>query len=265
MKKAILLLVAIFVLVFSVFALNKEGSEKEKAAIKQAGQDCIQGWYEGNARELRFTYNSDESGLPSKFLLGNTAENRSCYFDSLSAPGSTLSRPKKFSRGSMSVTGQIGIHSYVATDDPFNTMPVPLGVSYEVVIADNLGIGGTVMFDKWCDYLGIFGGKYTFRVFKPSLDITYHFDLTKMKGLSPHIGASLGYSILSVSNELGNEYIGELQSELYLAPFLGLHLYFWENLSGFFNRFLVTSRVYWSVTGDFSGLYGAVGITYKIK
>jgi len=144
-------------------------------------------------------------------------------------------------------------------------MPFPFGASYEVALTDNIGIGSTVMFDKWSDYLGMFGGKWTFRVFKPSLDITYHFYVNKMKGLNIFTGASLGYSILSVSNELGSDYMGELKSEPHFAPFLGLHLYFWENSPGFFNKLLVTSKVYWSVTGDFSGVSGAVGITYKIK
>ena len=204
MKKAVLLLIVMFVLVFSVFAFNKDDIEEEKIG-------------------------------------------------------------KKFAKGSMYVTGQIGINSYVATDDPFNTMPFPLGASYEVALTDNIGIGSTVMFDKWSDYLGIFGGKWTFRVFKPSLDITYHFNVNKMKSLNLFTGASLGYSILSVSNELGNDYMGELKSGPHFAPFLGLHLYFWENSPGFFNNLLVTSKVYWSVTGDFSGVSGAIGITYKIK
>jgi len=172
---------------------------------------------------------------------------------------------KQFAKGSMYVTGQIGINSYVVTDDPFNTMPFPLGASYEVALTDNIGIGSTVIFDKWSDYLGMFGGKWTFRVFKPSLDITYHFNINKMKGLNLFAGASLGYSILSVSNELGSDYMGELKSEPHFAPFLGLHLYFWENGPGFFDNLLVTSKVYWSVTGDFSGVTGAIGITYRIK
>lgn len=204
MKKAVLLLIVMFVLAFSVFALNKDDIDEEKIG-------------------------------------------------------------KKFARGSMYVTGQIGINSYVATDDPFNTMPFPLGASYEVALTDNIGIGGTVMFDKWSDYLGMFGGKWTFLVFKPSLDITYHFNVNKMKGLNLFTGASLGYSILSVSNELGSDYMGELKSEPHFAPFLGLHLYFWENSPGFFNKLMITSKVYWSVAGDFSGVSGAVGITYKIK
>jgi hypothetical protein len=204
MKKAVLLLIVIFIFGFSAFALNKDDTEGEKTG-------------------------------------------------------------KKFAKGSKYVTGQIGISSYVATDEPFDAMPFPLGASYEFALTDNIGIGGTLMFDKWSDYLGMFGGKWTFRVFKPSFDITYHLNVKKMEGLNLFTGASLGYSFLSVSNELGGDYMGELKSEPHLAPFLGLHLYFWENAPGFFGNLLVTSKIYWSVTGDFSGVSGAVGITYKIK
>jgi uncharacterized membrane protein len=100
MRKAVLLLVLIFVLVFSAFALNRDDTEEEKAG-------------------------------------------------------------RKFAKGSMYVIGQIGIGSYVATEEPFNTLPFPLGASYEIALTDNIGIGGTVMFDKWSDYLGMFGGNWT--------------------------------------------------------------------------------------------------------
>ena len=180
-------------------------------------------------------------------------------------PVSASDGTQKSSKGSMYVTGQAGLNSYVETAEPFDSMPFPVGASYEFFLTDNIGLGGTVMFDKWCDYLGLFCGKFTFRVIKPSLDITYHFKTEEIKGLDFFAGANLGYSILSVSNELGNDYPGDLQSEPHVAPFLGTHLYFWEDVSGFLDKILVTLKVYWSVAGDFSGIYGAVGITYKIK
>jgi hypothetical protein len=179
-------------------------------------------------------------------------------------PVSAFYGEEKFAKDSMLVGGQIGFNSYVATDDPFDSLLFPLGASYEFLIADNVGIGASLMFDKWCDYLGMFGGKYTFWVFKPSLDITYHFNIEKVKGLNLFTGASLGYSLLSVNNELGNPYDGDLKSEPHIAPFLGTHFYFWEG-SSFLNRFLVTLKVYWSVAGDFSGVYATLGITYRIK
>jgi hypothetical protein len=179
----------------------------------------------------------------------------------VSASGGT----QKSSKGSMYVTGQIGLNSYVETAEPFDSMPFPVGASYEFFITDNIGLGGTVMFDKWCDYLGLYCGKFTFRVIRPSLDITYHFKTEAIKGLDFFAGTNLGYSILSVSNELCNDYPGDLQSEPLVAPFIGTHLYFWENVSCFLDKILVTFKVSWSLTGDFSGIYGAVGITYKIK
>lgn len=187
------------------------------------------------------------------------------FFVFASSPVSASDRAKKFSRGSLFMMGQIGINSYIATDDPFDSMPFPIGSSFEILVTDNMGIGGTVMFDKWCDYLGVYGGKFTFRVIKPSLDITYHYNFENIKGLDLFNGVQLGYSIFSVSNELGNDYLGDLKNEPHLAPFFGTHLYFWENTSGFFNNILVTLKVYWSVAGDFSGVFGTVGITFKIK
>ena len=172
---------------------------------------------------------------------------------------------KKFSKGSMFMSGQIESQSYIATPDPFDSMPFPFGISYEYLMTDHIGIGATFVYDKWCDYLGMFGGKYSFRIFKPSLDLTYHFDTEKLKGMNFFSGVNLGYSLLSVRNELGNEYPGNLRSEPHLAPFLGTHLYFWENLSGFFSRIMITLKAYWSVTGNYSGLSGIFGITYKIK
>lgn len=180
-------------------------------------------------------------------------------------PASASGQSKKFSKDSMFITGQIGTNSYAITDEPFNSLPIPLGVSYEFCISDNIGIGGTLMYDKWSDYLGMFGGKYTFHVFKPSLDFTYHFNIEGVEGFNLFSGLNLGYSILTVANNLGNEYTGDLKSEPHIAPFLGAHLYFWENVSGFLNNILVTLKIHWSVTGDFSGVCGTVGITYKIK
>jgi len=183
-------------------------------------------------------------------------------------PVPAVSGAVKFPKGSMVVAGQIGLNTYVRTADPwadpFQAMPFPVGGSFEFFVSDHLGIGGTVMFDQWSDYLGMFGGKYTFRLFKPSFDVAYHFRPGKMDGLDLFAGTSLGYSLLSVGNELGNVYKGNLRNEPHLAPFLGTHLHFWENLSGFLGRLMLTLKVTWSVTGNFSGVYGTAGIAYRI-
>lgn len=176
---------------------------------------------------------------------------------------------KPFSRGSIYITGQIGLNTLVRTTDsladPFNTMPFPVGGGFEFLLTDNIGLGGSVMYDKSCDYLGIFGGTWTFRIFKPALDIAYHFRAEKIGGLDFFTGASLGYSLVSVSNNLGNDYQGKLKSEPHVAPFIGLNLRFWRNSSGFLGRLLVTFRASWSVTGYFSDVYGTVGLSYRLR
>jgi hypothetical protein len=187
------------------------------------------------------------------------------FFISASSSVSAFPRDKKFSKGSMFVTGQVGVNSFVATDNAFDSMPFPIGASYEFSLTDHIGIGGTFMFDKWSDYLGCFCGKFTFLVFKPSLDFTYHFNAEKIKILDFFAGLCLGYSALAVRNELGNDNISDLNSEPHVAPFLGTHFDFWGNRTGFLSKVLLTLKVSWSVTGDFSGIYGAVGMTYRIK
>lgn len=171
----------------------------------------------------------------------------------------------KFSKGSVFLTAQIGLNSYAATDDPIDQMQFPLGASCEFSLTDNIGIGGTIMYEKWSDYLGCFCGKFTFNVYKPSLDLIYHLNVGEARGLDFFTGINLGYSFVSVSNELGNEDISGLKDELHVAPLIGAHLYFWENASSFLNRVMITAKTGWSVTGDFSGVFGSLGITFKLR
>jgi len=184
---------------------------------------------------------------------------------SVSIPVSASPQDTKFSKGSVFLTGQIGLNSLSATDDPFEQMQFPLGASFEFSLSDNIGIGSTIMYDKWSDYLGCFCGKYTFKVYKPSLDLIYHLNVGEAQGLDFFTGINLGYTFVSVNNELGNEDISGLKDEIYAAPLMGAHFYFWENASSFFNRVMITAKAGWSVTGDFSGIFGLIGITFKLR
>lgn len=184
---------------------------------------------------------------------------------SVSMPVSASPQDTKFSKGSVFLTGQIGLNSLAATDDPFEQMQFPLGASFEFSLTDNIGVGGTIMYDKWSDYLGCFCGKYTFKVYKPSLDLIYHLNVGEAQGLDFFTGINLGYTFVSISNELGNENISGLKDEIHAAPLMGAHFYFWENASSFLNRVMITAKVAWSATGDFSGIFGLIGITFKLK
>lgn len=172
-------------------------------------------------------------------------------------------------KGSMFLTGQVGLNTMVRTADlladPFDAMPFPFGAGIEFMLTDSIGVGGTLMYDQWSDYLGMYGGKWTFRLFKPSFDFAYHFGPAKISGLDLFAGANLGYSFVSVSNMLGNSYDGSLKSETHLAPFVGINLHFRRNSAGFLGRISVTLKAAWSVTGRFSGVYGMAGLTYRLN
>ena len=144
------------------------------------------------------------------------------------SPAFASGKEKPFSKGSVWISGQAGLNTLVrpADDfaDPFDAMPFPVGAGFEFFLTDNIGIGGSIMYDKWSDYLGIYGGTWTFRLFKPALDIVYHFRTEKMGVLNLFTGASLGYSLVSVGNDLGNVYQGRMKSEPHVAPFIGIKL-----------------------------------------
>ena len=149
--------------------------------------------------------------------------------------------------------------------EPFEKLPFPLGVGFEVMLTDRIGVGGTVMYDQWSDYLGMFGGKWVFRLFRPSCDWAYHFGPQRAAGLDFFAGAQLGYTFVSVHNMLGNNYDGSLKSEAHLAPFVGVNLNFWRSSSPFLGRVSMTLKVAYSMTGRFSDVYGMAGLTYRLK
>lgn len=172
---------------------------------------------------------------------------------------------EKLGKGSLYLAGEIGLNSYVATEEPFASLPFPVGMSASFLVRENLAIGGTLMFDRWRDYLGMLGGKFTFHIFRPSFTLTYHFKPRTFEGLHFTSGFDLGYSFVVVTNDLGNDYTGDLEHEPYIAPFLGTNITFREGSSGFWSRLMLRLKLSWSMTGDFSGLTGQVGIAYKFK
>jgi opacity protein-like surface antigen len=158
-----------------------------------------------------------------------------------------------------------GFNSHRPTVEPFGALPFPFGLSYEHRIRESWGIGTTLMFDRWCDYLGMFGGKYAFQVFKPSLDVVYHLGPGRRGSFDLFAGGHLGYSFFWVTNELGNDYAGNLRHEPHIAPFVGTVLHIGKTGAGFMGRLSLTARLAWSVTGRLSGLYGTAGIVLRMK
>ena len=52
MKKIIIVLIVLVVLIFSLFVLAENDAENEKAAIKSATLDYLEGWYDGDAERM---------------------------------------------------------------------------------------------------------------------------------------------------------------------------------------------------------------------
>jgi len=52
MKKIILIFIVLVVLIFSLFVLGDNDIENEKAAIKNATLDYLEGWYDGDAERM---------------------------------------------------------------------------------------------------------------------------------------------------------------------------------------------------------------------
>jgi hypothetical protein len=173
------------------------------------------------------------------------------------------------SKHSTFLTAQVGLNTLVRTADPFaepfNTLPFPFGAGLEVMVTGHLGVGGTLMYDQWSDYLGMLGGKWTFRLFRPSLDCAYHLAKQTDRGLDLFMGAQLGYTFISINNNLGNDYDGSLGGAVHLAPFVGLRLDPWPNSGGVLGRLSVIFRAAYSLTGRFSGVYGMGGLTCRLK
>ncbi|UCH95879.1 MAG: hypothetical protein JSV88_03275 [Candidatus Aminicenantes bacterium] len=170
--------------------------------------------------------------------------------------------PGKFEKGKMLFTGQIGYIGYTGTQDPFNTFPFPLGVNFEAGLSEHIGIGGTVFYGQWSDYLRMFCGEFKFRVIRPSLEIIYHLNLNpagiKTHPLDIFSGASLGYNFTCVRNVFGNPCnVEKIKNHLNVSAFIGIH-YFIGKLAG-------TVKLYWTVNGEFSGLSGTVGITFASR
>lgn len=162
------------------------------------------------------------------------------------------------------ITTQVGHRIPFPTSDPIDKIPL-LGIGFEIDLTNNIGIGGTFIFHQWSDYLRQLGGKYTFREYKPSLDFYYHFNLSQTKAMDLFSGISFGYHFISVENELGNKYDGELENQCSISPFMGIHLYPFSNQSSFLKNLSATFRIHWTVLGDFSGLTLSAGTSFKIK
>jgi hypothetical protein len=103
---------------------------------------------------------------------------------------------KLVGKGSIFLNAQFGLNSMAKSDQlgkPFDKQFAPLGGGIEFMLTDTIGIGGTVIYDNWSDYLGMYCGTWDCRLWKPSLDFTYHFRTKRIRAIDVIVGTHLGY------------------------------------------------------------------------
>ncbi len=159
-----------------------------------------------------------------------------------------------FSGGKEFRTGAVFLSPQIA----FNTWSPSMGVSLEVGISPNIGIGGTLMFSSWTEnYMGL--GKVSEMLITPAFDFYYHFTKIKLAKFDLFVGASMGFSIYSWSWDYeGNKWDDAAKSGIFLSPFLGARYYLAKKIA-------ICLRLNSSLLGDWTGFGGLIGVTFRLK
>ncbi len=158
----------------------------------------------------------------------------------------------------------MGLGAHTASERPFNAFPL-IEVGFHHAFSGAWALGGTLAFTKWSDYLNMYGGKYTFYCLRPAIGLTYFFPAILSSIVTPLAGIAIGYNFYRIKNELGNPYPGDLQDHVFFTPHLGANFSPWRKVRGFAKNIFLSVRLDWDVSGDFSGVHGALGLGVKIK
>lgn len=136
-----------------------------------------------------------------------------------------------FNENSSFVTPVLGLNSYTT----------PFGLSYEKGITENIGIGGTAMIWLWD---GI-------TIIAPQVEALYHFTSLDVEKLDIHAGAGIAYYIYSSDYGTGT-------GGLSIPLFAGARYFFSDKMA-------VMLRLNFSALGDWGGVGGIVGVSFKLK
>ena len=158
---------------------------------------------------------------------------------------------------------QTGINAHTATENPFERFP-SMVLGFEAGLGGRLGIGGSLLYTKWSDYLGLFCGKFSFHTFRPSLDLSYHFFVTEQNTIDLFGGTSLAYNLIRTVNELDNQCQGGPKNHLNVSLFLGSRFFLFSKAQGILKKIAVSLKLSWILNGDFSGLYALAGLALAI-
>ena len=116
--------------------------------------------------------------------------------------------PAEFSKGNFFLTPQVGFASWGGG-------VVPFGVNAEFAISNNVGLGGSVMYQGWTEEFG------SVSLISFAFQANYHFIKLDASKFDLYAGAELGYGLYNVSYDSGYSSGISGASGLVLAPVLG--------------------------------------------
>lgn len=126
------------------------------------------------------------------------------------------------------LNGGIGLASYWGGG-------IPIGVSFETTIMDNVSVGGSI---DYAHYGRNYGGyKWNYNFIYAGARGSYHFGELLETGdkFDPYAGISLGFRYASYKDSYGysNDYYNPYNSGLYLGIHVGGRYYFTDKIGGF--------------------------------
>jgi hypothetical protein len=160
---------------------------------------------------------------------------------------STISaEEKEFNKGQLFLTPQFAYYSYAPN----------IGVGLEYALTEKVGIGGSLMVASWSSEAGTFKVSQTLII--PAVDVNYHFTKVAFDKLDLFAGISIGYSIYSYSWDFGEITWDEAgTSSVYFSPVLGIRYYFSKKIA-------LCLKSHYSALGDWSGMGGELGVTFRL-
>jgi len=126
------------------------------------------------------------------------------------------------------LNGGIGLASYWGGG-------IPIGVSFETTIAENLSVGGSVDYSRYGRNYG--GYKWSYNFIYAGARGSYHFGELLETGskFDPYAGLSLGFRMATYKDNSGytSDYYSPYNNGLYLGLHVGGRYYFTEKVGGF--------------------------------
>lgn len=186
--------------------------------------------------------------------------------------GAVVSEAKTQREGKRVVSLFSGFPTDTGTDDPMDAWPL-LGAAVEYVLPNGLGLGLSLRYSQWDDYMGMytnvmgeFCGAWSFRTWTPSFYLSYHFNVSRLRIVDPYAGIGVGVRLTRFENEM-TDYsppdAAKLDSQAFVRGFAGIRFYPFSGAAGFMRNFAFLVQVNLYLGGDFRPVTVMLGISQR--